>query len=213
MSKKFEKTLKGVSALSMFGWALFLILTSGEIKSAIEYYIPKYLKQHSEICFWAIVVLFFILAFLISYVKKWNIVASFSMRAVLGGTFILAAIPKILDPKGFALDITHYDFFPKFAVNIIAITVPWIELFIAFSIIFAVAQKGGILLLNLILVAFLVLLGQAWIRGLDIDCGCFGHTGAREAVSKAFVRDLFFVIWAILLYFFTKNFKLAKQKN
>lgn len=213
MSEKLEKTLKGLSALSMFGWSLFLILTSAEIKSAIDYYIPRYLKQHSEICFWVIVGIFFILAFLIFFVKKWNLVASFSMRAVLGGTFILAAIPKILDPKGFALDITHYDFFPKFAVNLIAITVPWIELFIAFSIIFAVAHKGGILLLNLMLIVFLVLLGQAWIRGLDIDCGCFGRSGAREAVSKAFIRDLFFVIWAILLYFFTKNFKFSEQKN
>lgn len=213
MNEKFEKTLKGISALSMFGWALFLILTSAEIKSAIEYYIPKSLKPHSDIFFWAIVALFFIIAFLISFVQKWNIIASFSMRAVLGGTFILAAIPKILDPKGFALDITHYDFFPKFAINIIAITLPWIELFIAFSIILAVAQKGGILLLNLLLIAFLVLLGQAWMRGLDIDCGCFGHSGAREAVSKAFIRDLFFVVWGIILYFFTKKWNFSEVKN
>jgi len=213
VSEKLEKTLKGVAALSMFGWALFLTLSSSEIKSAIDYYLPKYLKQHLNLCFWVIVVSFFFVGVIVVLTKRWNLVASFFMRLVLGGTFILAAIPKILDPKGFALDITHYDFFPKYVVNLIAITLPWIELFIAFSIIFAVAQKGGVLLLNLLLITFLVLLGQAWIRGLDIDCGCFGHSGAREAVSKAFIRDLFFVIWGILLYFFTKNMTLSHVKN
>lgn len=196
----------------MFGWALFLVLTSADIKSAIEYYLPKSLKSSISFFFWGIVLIFVFVSFLIIFFKKWNLVASLSMRIVLGGTFILAAVPKIMDSRGFAVDITHYDFFPKIVVNIIAITVPWIELFIAFSIIFAVAQKGGILLLNLMLIAFLVLLGQAWIRGLDIDCGCFGHSGAREAVSKAFVRDLFFIIWGILLYFFTKNLKLPEEK-
>ncbi|MCX7830792.1 MAG: hypothetical protein N2445_07020 [Acidobacteria bacterium] len=208
-----DKTLKSLSSLSLVGWALFLILSSSEIKSAIEYYLPKSLKAQNGAFFWGIVLVFFISGFLILFVKKWNTIASILIRIVLGGTFILAAIPKILDPKGFALDITHYDFFPKIAVNLIAITVPWIELFIAFSIIFAVAQKGGVLLLNLMLIAFLVLLGQAWIRGLDIDCGCFGHSGAREAVSKAFVRDLFFVIWAILLYLFIKKPTLSESRN
>ena len=196
----------------MLGWALFLVLTSQEIKSAIEYYLPKSLKTSTSFFFWGIVLIFVLVSLLIIFFKKWNLVASLSMRIILGGTFILAAVPKILDPKGFVLDITHYDFFPKFVINMIAITVPWIELFIAFSVIFSVAQRGGILLLNLMLVAFLVLLAQAWIRGLDIDCGCFGHSGARETVSKAFVRDLFFIIWGILLYFFTKNLKFSEQK-
>lgn len=213
MRGKAEDILKSVFALSVIGWALFMVLSSVEIKSAIEYYLPKYLKPQLNLFFWLITGCFLLVGFLIFFLKKWDIIASLFMRLVLGGTFIFAAVPKIIDPKGFALDITHYDFFPKFVVNLIAITLPWVELFIAFSIIFAIAQKGGVFLLNLLLVAFLVLLGQAWVRGLDIDCGCFGHSGAREAVSKAFLRDLFFVVWGIILYLITKNFTLSQTKN
>ena len=205
MKNNYEKTLRGITALSFIGWALFVILTREEIKSAIEYFLPISLKEGKNIFFVFFVGLFILLGILVFVFKKWKVFASFVIRIILAFTFLLAAIPKIVDPAGFALDISHYDIFPKIFINIIAITVPWIEMLIAISILFYVFDKGGILLVNLMLLAFLMLLGQALIRGLDIDCGCFGHSGAREAVSKAFLRDLFFVSWSILLYLFAKN--------
>jgi putative oxidoreductase len=205
VNNKYEKTLKGITSLSFIGWALFVVLTKEEIVSAIEYFLPLSLKQSKGTFFFLFIGLFFLLGVLVFVVKKWKDFSSFVLRIILAFTFLLAAIPKIIDPAGFALDISHYDIFPKIIINVMAITVPWVEMLVAISILFYVFDKGGILLVNLMLFAFLVLLGQALVRGLDIDCGCFGHSGAREAVSKAFLRDLFFVSWSILLYLFTKN--------
>jgi hypothetical protein len=50
---------------------------------------------------------------------------------------------------------------------------------------------------------FLVALGQAWLRGLDITCGCFGSaaTGSASAYSSYFLRDgLLIAVIAFLLW-------------
>lgn len=205
VNKTNKNLLKAVTTLSFLGFAIFLFFTKKEILSAIEYFLPQTLKAQKGIFFVLLTSFFVVVALIVIFLKRWKVFASFFMRLLLSFTFILASIPKILDPLGFALDISHYDFFPKITINLIAITLPWIELFIGISLIFYFFDKGGILLVNLILVAFLILLGQAWIRGLDIDCGCFGHTGAREGVSKAFIRDLFLVSWSMLLFLFSRE--------
>lgn len=199
------KTYNNLSALSIIGWVLFLILTNNEIRSLISSFLKDDYKHYEIPIFISILIFFSIFALLIAFQKNSVMIADTFFRIILGGTFLLAAIPKILDPQGFAIDISHYAIFPKWTINIIAITVPWIEVFIAISIIFKIAYEGGVLLINMMLIAFLILLAQAWIRGLDIDCGCFGHSGARESVSKAFIRDLFYVVWAILLFLYSKH--------
>ena len=207
MNEKYDKSVRALSALSMAGWAFFLLISAADIKKAIAAFTPKAAAFASTSLFWLMVALFFALAAAVVVSKKGDKLAGIFTRLVLGATFVLAAFPKILDPAGFALDISHYDTFPKIFINMIAITMPWIELFMGLSLIFAVAEAGGVLLVNLIMAAFLVLLAQAWYRGLDIDCGCFGHKGAGETVAKAFVRDLFFMAWAMLLFLFLKKKK------
>jgi len=114
-------------------------------------------------------------------------------RWIIAGIFLGAAIPKILDPFGFALDISHYQMVPGWAMNPMAITMPWIEAIVGLALLSGFAAEGGIVLSNLLFVMFLVALGQAWARGLDIDCGCFGHSEAKGHIGLAFVRDLGFL--------------------
>ena len=48
-------------------------------------------------------------------------------RILLGLIFIIASIDKIIDPAGFARDISNYHFVPFGFENIIAIILPWLE--------------------------------------------------------------------------------------
>ena len=52
--------------------------------------------------------------------------------------------------------------------------------------------------------AFIVMIGSAWARGLSIDCGCFGGGGAANGVDGAkyaqeMVRDLVFIGLAVFV--------------
>lgn len=114
-------------------------------------------------------------------------------RWALAGIFLAAAVPKILDPAGFALDISHYAMVPDILINPMAIILPWIEAVGALALLSGFAVEGGLLLVNLLILVFMAGLAQAWVRGLDIDCGCFGHSGAKGHVGLAFLRDIGFL--------------------
>ena len=51
---------------------------------------------------------------------------SILFRLVLGGVFIYAGVPKIMEPSAFAEAISNYRFFPGTVVNPIALWLPWL---------------------------------------------------------------------------------------
>jgi putative oxidoreductase len=200
-------SLSSLSAASLFGWTIFFVLTCNDVRSAIISVFP-FLGESGSIVLLSLMVVFFVSSGIMIYFGVFgDTLPKLLFKIILGMIFMMAAIPKIMDPAGFALDISHYDTFPKSTINIIAIILPWIEGLVALSLILSVLDGGGVILINMLMVSFLVLLGQAWVRGLDIDCGCFGKSGAGEAVSKAFVRDIFFIFWGIALFFYMRKEK------
>lgn len=114
----------------------------------------------------------------------------------LAGIFLAAAFPKIMDPSGFAADISHYALVPDAVVNVMAVVLPWVEAVMGLALLSGFAAEGAGLLAGVLLAVFLAALGQAWARGLDIECGCFGHSQARGNVAVAFLRDSAFLALA-----------------
>ena len=110
-------------------------------------------------------------------------------RVAVAAVFIAAAIPKIVDPAAFFASIQSYRLIPDGAAAILAVWLPWLELGAALAI-FPRRQRSGALWLLLALTSvFLVALGQAWLRGLDITCGCFGSTATVR--GSAYLGYLF----------------------
>lgn len=121
-------------------------------------------------------------------------------RWYLGWVFLAAAWHKIVDPASFALDIATYEMVPLWTINLMAITLPWIEvatgvlLFLGWRVRAACWLAGGML------VVFIIALGWALAQGLDTSCGCFASTagGADPITWRTILRD---VAWlAIALY-------------
>ncbi len=102
-------------------------------------------------------------------------------RLVVAGVFIWAAIPKLLDPAGFAEDISNYQVFPYWSWNLIAAIVPSLELVGALALLTGFFRKGAVALLGLLDVAFIALIASVIVRDIDLSCGCFGHE--EEAAS------------------------------
>ena len=106
-------------------------------------------------------------------------------RLAVAVMFVLAAVPKLLDPVAFAKAITNYRVaFPIVGqdyIYLVAMLMPALELVAAVALLLPRWKKAGALVCGSLLVLFIVLIGQAVARGLNIDCGCFG-TGAVGAV-------------------------------
>lgn len=102
-------------------------------------------------------------------------------RLLVAGVFIWAAIPKLLDPVGFAEDISNYQVFPYWSWNLIAAIVPVLELVGALALLSGVGRKGAVALLGALDVAFIALIASVIVRDIDLSCGCFGQE--EEAAS------------------------------
>ncbi len=117
----------------------------------------------------------------------------------LAGFFILAGGLKLADPVGFARSIVNYQLIGGTAAWSAALWVAWLEVLAGGFLLLRKWRRAALLLILLLLCAFEAALFSAFLRGLDIDCGCFG-TKAASSVSFAMVRNLFLmaaVLWAI----------------
>ncbi|MGY8783681.1 MAG: MauE/DoxX family redox-associated membrane protein [Fidelibacterota bacterium] len=94
------------------------------------------------------------------------------MRVVLGIVFLVASYQKILDPQQFAREISNYHFIPLGLENVVAIILPWIEVFIGLGLILGIMIDGSSLISGVLLIMFNLLVIQAMIRGFNIECGC-----------------------------------------
>ena len=127
----------------------------------------------------------------------WRILA-----VIVGGVFVYAGVVKVLDPVQFGLDIDNFKILPWFVSVRLAFYLPWLEIFCGLTLIVRVVQRGGLLILTLLVLVFIGATVAAKARGLDITCGCFGHASQHWSFAQHMAIDLAtFVALAALLWF------------
>jgi putative oxidoreductase len=105
---------------------------------------------------------------------------TFAARIIVGGLFLYACLHKIGDPVGFAAGIRNYVILPAAWSNLVAITLPWIELGTGLLLVLGIRTKPAALLTTGMLAVFLAALIYAYSIGLDIDCGCFSSSAESK---------------------------------
>lgn len=126
-------------------------------------------------------------------------VMAIALRIIVGGVFVYAGLAKAIDPARFALDVDNFRLTKWPLSCALALYLPWLEILAGSAWILGVLRAGASLLLGAMLLAFLAVLTSAWMRGLDISCGCFGQGGVASlrhslALDLALVAALAFVI-------------------
>ena len=123
-------------------------------------------------------------------------------RIVLGTVFVLAAMDKILHPDAFAASIEAYKLTPYGAINIIALILPWMELLCGIFLLGGVYLRGSSAVLSFLLVVFIFAVISAMMRGLKIDCGCFGKEHATPVSWSKVVENAGLILLGIHLFLF-----------
>lgn len=125
-------------------------------------------------------------------------------RLILGGVFIWAGIIKITNPLGFAQDIANYQVLPQSLSFFLALFLPWIEVICGVFIITGLFLRSSSFFLSCILAGFLVLIIVTLIRGLDVECGCFGSL-SRQVDYKLLLTDCAFLFFSLNIFFYRKS--------
>lgn len=124
-----------------------------------------------------------------------------ALAVVLGAVFIYAAVGKLSSPEDLADGIVAYQLLPVSVVNIVTITLPPFELLLGAWLIAGWRQRSASFCATVTLLVFLGALTSARLRGLHIDCACFG---ASDPTAHSFpleiARDTALIIAAALLY-------------
>jgi len=113
-------------------------------------------------------------------------------RWFLGLTFIYASYHKIELPSHFAKIIYGYDLLPGQSINLIAIILPFLELFAGLALVLGVYPRSAAAIINGMLLAFIVAITINLVRGHEFDCGCFafGKEGSASSAAQLLLRDI-----------------------
>lgn len=115
------------------------------------------------------------------------------VQIALGVIFIAAALPKLTDPPSFAHMIYNYRLVPGPLVNLMALTMPWIELLCGVALVLGIWRDTARTLIAAMLVTFIIAISINLARGNAIDCGCFDVSAAGKTVDER-LADMRFVI-------------------
>jgi len=111
-------------------------------------------------------------------------------RLTLGGVLFIAGYLKVSAPDKSQMAVRAYEMLPISVANTLGLILPFIEvaigaLLILGSLMRVVAALGGFTM-----VIFIIAISQAWARGLNIDCGCFGGGGAVEPGQTNYLQEI-----------------------
>ena len=128
-------------------------------------------------------------------------------RIVLGGIFIYASLDKIAHPADFAKAIGNYHVLPFGLENLLALSLPWLELFAGVALITGVMIDGAAIMVIIMNIIFIFAISQALARGISIECGCFSVTteGGDNIGLQTVIRDIGYLIMGFIVLYRRDN--------
>ncbi|HJU83794.1 MAG TPA: MauE/DoxX family redox-associated membrane protein [Holophagaceae bacterium] len=110
-------------------------------------------------------------------------------RLLLGTLFLIAALPKLTDPPGFAKAVWNYQLVPGRLLAPMALTLPWLELLCGLALLAGVWVRPAATWLAILLLSFMGALGLNLVRHHPVDCGCFATSSAHKTEAER-LRDM-----------------------
>ncbi|MCG7240638.1 MULTISPECIES: MauE/DoxX family redox-associated membrane protein [Corynebacterium] len=131
-------------------------------------------------------------------------VISFIARFGMAWVWIEAGVHKL----GKTLDMTQaikgYGIFTPEWAGYLATVIGPLEVIGGVLLLLGLFLRRSSIVATIVLLLFMVGIAQAWARGLDIDCGCFGYDAQNPDrgmdYAKTLLRDaayLFLTVWTI----------------
>ena len=101
----------------------------------------------------------------------------FLLRIIIGSIFIVSGLGKLLSSyQNFLYVVQAYQLLPSWGEVLVAHIFPWIELIVGVFVLLGLWTIWGLRGAMVLFGVFVVVVGQALIRGLSLaSCGCFGE--------------------------------------
>jgi putative oxidoreductase len=127
-------------------------------------------------------------------------VVALVLRVMLGCWFAYSGGLKIFGTglDRFLADVANYRMVGPPLDAWVAYGVPWLELIAGVCLMLGILRRGALLAVFGLVLIFSVAVGSAWVRGLDISCGCHGGDAPIRYWAKALEFAGYFLLLAWL---------------
>ncbi len=111
-------------------------------------------------------------------------------RLTLGGVLFAAGYLKVGKTEISQMAVRSYELLPIPVANFLGLTLPFFEVVIGLLLIVGAATRVVAVLGGFTMFIFIIAIAQAWARGLNIDCGCFGGGGAVDPGQTRYLQKI-----------------------
>ena len=127
-----------------------------------------------------------------------------TFKILIGLVFILSSVTKVFYPEEFSKAIGSYKMLPETVLFPLAVVIPWLQFICGILLLADVYAKSSAFILSGLLVVYTIAITQAWLRGFDMECGCFDlMIGLPDKVGIfAIIRDLVMLGMTACIFFF-----------
>jgi len=144
--------------------------------------------------------------------KKLQPWLTFLFRLILGGVLLVAGALKVTDPYSSATSVRAYQILPVDLANLLGFILPFAEVAIGIFLIVGIWVRLNAIAGGALMILFIIAIAQAWIRGISLDCGCFGKGGLLDTdelpvwnYTLEIARDIVLAVFAVYIYRFPQG--------
>jgi uncharacterized membrane protein YphA (DoxX/SURF4 family) len=122
-----------------------------------------------------------------------------AIRIAAGAVWIVAGAAKVGELRTFETQVAQYRLLPHVLTAAFAYALPFVELLVGLYLLVGLLTRAAAIVACVLLALFLIALAQAWARGLNLDCGCFGSLTHSRVGAWSIVRDLAIGLPAVVM--------------
>lgn len=122
------------------------------------------------------------------------------LRWGLASVFIYAGAIKLVAPQNFSDSIAAFDILPNRLINVTALSLPPFEIISGLVVLIGIQCRSALIGIVALTIIFIFAAASAILRGIPIDCGCFGS--GKASVLDAWMtlgRDILILAVALTL--------------
>jgi uncharacterized membrane protein YphA (DoxX/SURF4 family) len=112
------------------------------------------------------------------------------VRLTLGGVLLVAGYLKVGTPDKSQMAVRAYEMLPISVANLLGLILPPVEIVIGVLLILGALTRVMAALGGFTMFVFIIAIAQAWARGLNIDCGCFGGGGTVAPGETKYLQEI-----------------------
>ena len=131
-------------------------------------------------------------------------------RLTLGGVLFVAGYLKVDKLEVSQMAVRSYELLPIPIANFLGQTLPFFEVVVGLLLILGAATRAVAALGGFTMFIFIIAIAQAWARGLNIDCDCFGGGGTVDPGQTRYLQEILRDAGLVALALFLVRYPITK---